>query len=363
MDEFEKNMQSKKWNLTLNNPKSCDLSHEKIAEILHLFKPTYFCMADEIATTGTYHTHVFLYSTSPIRFGTVKKRFPVAHIEKAVGTVKENRDYIAKEGKWADTAKAETKVEGTFFEFGTPPSESEEKSPKMYQILQSVKDGCSTAEIVEENPSFCLQTQKIDQLRDTIDGEAFRKRTREVAVHYLYGETGTGKTESIFQKHGLSEVYRITDYGGANGVRFDDYQAHKIVLFQNFEGQIPIDAMLNYLDIYPLMLPARFHNKVACYTTVYITSDIPLEEQYNFMKRYKPHKWKAFQNRINTVTKFSKDGSKKTMEVFYDNGRKVPDSAEDDSEGSLEETDCAANVLGEDCPADGLFDGGYFCSE
>ena len=120
------NTQSRKWMLTINNPQTCELDHDRIREILSLFSPDYFCMADEIATTGTYHTHIFLYSASPIRFNTVKNRFPTAHIEKALGTAQENKDYIQKSGKWEETEKAETSVEGTFYEFGVMPSESEE---------------------------------------------------------------------------------------------------------------------------------------------------------------------------------------------------------------------------------------------
>lgn len=79
------NAQSRKWTLTINNPLDAGLTHEAIAGILARFSPDYFCMADEIATTGTFHTHIFLYSPSPIRFSTLKNRFPVAHIEKAYG--------------------------------------------------------------------------------------------------------------------------------------------------------------------------------------------------------------------------------------------------------------------------------------
>ena len=118
-------VQSRKWNLTINHPADCGMDHAAIIERLHLFRPAYFCLADEISTTGTYHTHIYIFSHSPMRFSTVKRRFPTAHIEKANGTSKENRDYIRKEGKWAETAKVETSVEGTFLEFGELPSEAE----------------------------------------------------------------------------------------------------------------------------------------------------------------------------------------------------------------------------------------------
>lgn len=63
--------------------------------------------------------------------------------------------------------------------------------------------------------------------------------------------------------------------------------------------------MLNYLDIYPLMLPARFNDKVACYDTVYITSNISLSEQYSEVQHYKPETWKAFIRRINFLVEYT----------------------------------------------------------
>ena len=114
--------QSRRWSLTINNPKDCGLDHDTIIERLHLFHPRYFCLADEIGESGTYHTHIYLFSHSPIRFSTIKNRFPPAHIEKSMKGSVANRDYITKSGKWADTKKVETSVEGTFFEFGDIPT-------------------------------------------------------------------------------------------------------------------------------------------------------------------------------------------------------------------------------------------------
>lgn len=124
--------QSRKYILTINDPREHGFDHDLIIDRMHLFHPRYFCLADEIATTGTYHTHAFLLGYSPIRFSTVKRRFPTAHIEAAHGSAKENRDYVRKEGKWGETAKAETSVAGTFFEFGELPTEAEETAPKMH---------------------------------------------------------------------------------------------------------------------------------------------------------------------------------------------------------------------------------------
>ena len=301
---YESNTQSRKWQLTINNPQDHGMTHDVIIDRAQKFNPDYFCMADEIGACGTYHTHVYLYSTSHMRFGTLKRRFPTAHIEKAIGTSQENRDYMRKEGKWAETAKAETRVEGTFKEFGVLPDEASEKSPKMAQLMQDVKDGYSTTEIIENDPSFAFKINDIDALREKLLFEKFRKENRPMKVNYLFGDSGTGKTRSIYEKHSPEDVYRITDYSGQSGARFDDYHGEPVIVFEEFHSQVPISAMLNFLDIYPLRLPARYRDRVACFDTVYITSNIPLEQQYQEIQRKELETWHAFLRRIHTVTEF-----------------------------------------------------------
>lgn len=303
------NPQSKRWLLVINNPQDCGLDHERLKEILSLFHPLYYCMADEIANTGTYHTHIYLFTHSPVRFSTLKNRLPTAHMEKAYGSSRENRDYITKSGKWADTDKAETSVAGTFFEFGELPTEAEEKSPVMHQLLQSVKEGMTNTEIIEQTPSMAFHIRDIDVLRQTLLAERYAVENRKVEVTYLYGSTGAGKTWGIFERHDPRSIYRVTNYRTARGVFFDGYHGQDVLVFEEFHSQIPVEDMLNYLDIYPLSLPARYSDRVACYTKVYFTSNIPLEEQYQDIQRYQLETWRAFLRRVQNVIEYLPDGT------------------------------------------------------
>lgn len=306
---MENNTQSRKWALVINNPLEAGLDHAAIREILYRFSPAYFCMADEIATTGTYHTHIFLFSPSPMRFSTVKNRFSTAHIEKAYGSAKANRAYILKEGHWADTDKAETSVSGTFEEWGDLPAEKEEEAPEMFKLIQDLRAGKSVMEIIEDNPKLAFRIREIETLRQAILEEKYSAENRALEVTYLYGASGTGKTRGIFEKHDRKSICRITDYGGRNGVRFDAYHCQDVLVLEEFHSQIPISAMLNYLDIYPLTLPARYTDRTACYTKVYITSNIPLEEQYRDIQRYQMETWRAFLRRVQNVIEYLRDGS------------------------------------------------------
>ena len=315
------NTQSRKWTMVINNPLEAGLDHNAIIEILHKFSPAYFCIADEIAATGTYHTHVFLYAPSPMRFSTIKNRFPTAHIEKAYGSAVDNRDYITKSGKWAGMDKSETSIPDTFVEWGTLPSEKEEQAPEMFRLMQELREGKSTMEIIEGRPNLAFRIREIEMLRQVILSEKYSVENRPLEVSYLFGASGAGKTWGIFHQNDPREVCRITDYGGRNGVRFDAYRCQDILVFEEFHSQIPITAMLNYLDIYPLTLPARYNDRVACYTKVYITSNIPLEEQYQDIQRHQLETWRAFLRRIHVVREYLRNGS--VQEAVYGTKRQA----------------------------------------
>ncbi len=303
------NSQSRKWTLVINNPLDCGFDHNRICNILMRFFPDYFCIADEIATTGTFHTHIFIYSHSPIQFSTLKGRFPIAHIEKAYGNAKENRDYIQKSGKWANYDKAETGVEGSFYEYGELPKERDENSPKMSRLIENVRDGKKNTEIIDDSPEFAFRIKDIDILRQTLLSEKYTTENRELTVTYIFGASGTGKTSGIYKRHNATDICRITNYRTGKGISFDGYFGQDILVFEEFNSQIPIEDMLNYLDIYPLYLPARYNDKIACYSTIYITSNIPLNEQYKDVQIYRPETWRAFLRRIHKVIEYRQDGS------------------------------------------------------
>lgn len=303
------NSQSRKWALVINNPSEAGLDHSSIQKILHMFSPAYYCMADEISSTGTYHIHLFFYAPSPVRFATIKNRFPTAHIEKAYGTVQENREYIRKEGRWADTDKAETSVPGTFEEWGEAPPERAEKHPEMFRLVQNIRDGLTTTEIIDDNPAMAFRVHDIDLLRQTLTAEKYTVENRPLEVTYLYGASGVGKTRSIYSANDPRSIYRVTNYRSTRGISFDGYTGQDVLVFEEFCSQIPIEDMLNYLDIYPLFLPARYNDKTACYTKVYITSNSPLENQYWAEQQTRPETWKAFLRRIHTVVEYLPDGS------------------------------------------------------
>jgi hypothetical protein len=302
--------QNRKYLLTIQNPDISGFTHDVITDILASMNVTYFCMADERATTGTLHTHVFLYRKGAIRESTIRRKFPAVHFNYCLGTCVHNRDYVMKAGKWANDPKAGTCIPGSFEEHGKVPDERQEKDPILCDIISDIETGKSTADIIKENPKFLFRSNDISILRETLTSEEFMHKHRELQVNYYYGATGAGKTRKIFDSHNFSDIYRITNYGTTNnGVRFDGYHGQSVIVFEEFASQIPISDMLNYLDRYPVSLPARYSDRVACYTTVYITSNMPLSSQYYVAQKQTRSVWLAFLRRINNVIEFLPDGT------------------------------------------------------
>ena len=304
------NKQSRKWLLTIQKPTACGLTCDYINSTLQgLLSIDYYCFCREIATTGTEHMHIFVYSSSPIRFRTIKNRFPLAHLDKAYGSCKENRDYLRKEGKWANTKKAETSIDGSFQEYGQLPNEGKEKSPQKSELIELIQSGLTTAQIIKNNPNYVFRTNDINILRETLLSEKYAYENRDVKVDYIYGDTGVGKSRYIFEQHAAIDICRVTNYGTKiNAVKFDGYHGQDILVFEEFHHQIPLPDMLNLLDIYPLQLPARYSDRTACYHQVYIISNIPLDAQYVDVQSFDKKTWNAFIRRISSIKEFQVGG-------------------------------------------------------
>lgn len=297
--------QSRKWLLTFNNPDKYGTDHDNIRAALSIIKDVaYWCMCDEVGEQGTYHTHLFLYRKNPMRFSMIKNKFPTAHIDFCRGTCLENRDYIRKEGKYRDTDKAETNLPGTFEEYGECPVEEQGKRNDLTQLYDMIKDGMSNYDILESNPNYMLQIDKIEYCRQTVREEEFKNRFRELTVEYWFGDTGQGKTRTVMERYGYGNVYRVTNYK----YPFDGYRGQDVIVFEEFHDSLKIQEMLTYLDGYPLDLPCRYNNKVACYTKVYLLSNVPFEEQYRGIFREYPETFRAFRRRISCIKEFGKSG-------------------------------------------------------
>lgn len=300
-----KDSQSRKWQITINNPVEKGYTHDKLKEIVSdMSSVIYWCMSDEIGENQTYHTHVYIQGRGGIRFSTIKSKFDGGHFEMAKGTAQENMEYVSKSGKWKNDKKSDTSVAGTFEEFGELPIERQGRRNDIDDLYFMLKEGLSDYEILEQMPENMIHIDKFDKVRQMLRYEQYKTTFRNLETIYIYGDSGVGKTRSVMEKYGYENVYRVTDYSHP----FDNYRGQDVVILEEFRSSFPIQDMLNYLDGYPCELPCRYNNKYACFTKVYICTNLSLPEQYKNTQREYPSTWLAFLRRIKNVCKLSPSG-------------------------------------------------------
>lgn len=301
--------QSRKYIVTINNFLEHGYTRENLREKLKSLKSlVYYCAAEERGLeTGTHHIHIYIVFSSGVRFSTMKNIFSLGgDIQSARGSSSENRDYVSKSGKWEHDEKGDTSIEGTFEEYGEMPEEHQGVGGEEAAVIERIRDGATNADILREFPHYLRGLRDVEYVRQTLRAEEYRDKWRDLTTVYIWGTTGAGKTRYVMDGYGYANIYAVNDYRHP----FDGYAGESVILFDEFVSGFRIQAMNNYLDGYPLALPARYSNKQACYDRVFIVSNLDLRDQYTFERLNQPEVWAAFIRRIHKVIRFMPDGSK-----------------------------------------------------
>ena len=293
-EEFNNSdFQSRRYSLTINNPSETDEEFKTYLENLEHIK--YFMFQRENGEeTHTEHFQVFLIFTIGKRFSTIKKLFPKAHIEKAKGSNIQCRDYCS---------KSDTRISGPyeFREFA-----EERARTDLNGFIELIKNGASDLELLDLYPTQFLRNSKmVTQIRHIyLEAKNNDKRKENFICVYIYGKSRVGKTSALFDFYGNTNAYFIKDY---NRFPFDNYKNQDVVVFDEYRSQIELSLFLNLLDVYPIELSCRYHNKIGNYTKVFVVSNWNFEKQYSYTKLNDCDSYKAFISRFHFILNFTKN--------------------------------------------------------
>lgn len=242
-----------------------------LKKIIDSYSPFQFLVLqlESGVSTGYKHYQAYIEFENPRSFESIRKILPFVHIEKRLGTQKEAYDYCTKD---------DTRLHGPF-EFGTKPYfNSKSKSDgKKAEFIKAVLNGSSNLDLLLNFPTiyserFINEIKKAANIRDK-----FELENRDIEVSYIFGPAGSGKSTFIRSLHEVDDIYVVSDY---EKYPFDNYNGQSVLIFEEYRSNLPLSMMLQYLDRYPLMLPARYGNKIAKFTKVYFTSNWRFEQQY-----------------------------------------------------------------------------------
>ena len=244
---------------------------------------------------GYLHYQIYIENPAPIRFSTLKAKLPNCHLEQRRGTRKQALEYVT---------KAETRTGGIFGRGDINVNDERGKRNDIAEIAQMIKDGATDNEIFEAYPDRYFKFYKnIDMLRQ-LHVRQNSTGWKKIKVIYIFGETRSGKTRYVMEKHSPSDIYRTTEYEFG---WIDGYRGEKVLVLDEYRSNLKISSILDYTDGYIERIHGRNYPRQVCYDTVYIISNWKLDEQYPNVQKDKPADWQAFLARIDEVYEF-KDG-------------------------------------------------------
>jgi len=208
----------------LVNALKCEVTEDKVK---------YFIIGLEICpTTQKEHLQGYIYYVNPRSFSSIKKKYPRAHIEAALGTPKQASEYCMKEGAY---------IEG-----GELPQQGSRSD--LDEVRDILKTTGKMSDVVEKATSY----QSV-RMAEAILKYKEKPRDFKPEVLWFHGATGTGKSKEAYEILG-DECYTCL----STGKWFEGYDAHENVLIDDMRRDfMKFHELLRLLDRYAMRVECK----------------------------------------------------------------------------------------------------------
>lgn len=204
-------------------------------------------------TTQRPHLQGWLQWNNPRQVGEFWLTFGHPHIQPRRGTVEHNQLYTSKENDYE--------------EFGTPPNQG--KRTDWTTAVEQLRTQ-RVVDVVDTQPHLLPAIRALERYQ-TLARQP--PKDRDVRTIYVHGRSGCGKSRSLHQAYPDA-------YWKPQGDWWDGYEGQAVVVLDDYYGDQPYAQLLRVLDRYPLRLPVKGGFVPAAFTTVVITSNARLDDQY-----------------------------------------------------------------------------------
>ena len=237
------------------------------------------------------HIQGMLVFKNPIHWSTFCRLFPLADFSSIKASNTQARQYCTKE---------ETRIAGPF-ELG---EFTEERSrTDIREFMSLIEVGGTNTDLMTLFPNLYVQNmKKIDDLRAVKKYDIYSRTKRKVEVTYIYGKPGLGKSTYLDNLYSFEDMYLVDTYDLS---AFTYYSTQDVLVLDEFTGQFAIPTMNKFLDTRPVKLRGLNSLKWACYTKVYIISNLSLSQLYKHEQESTPDIYNAFLRRIDNIIHFT----------------------------------------------------------
>lgn len=258
------NTKARRFQLTLNEVEKYPILFEYLTS-LNTLKYLLSC-EEEAPTTGHKHIHIFVAFSNLIRLSI--KKCCGAHIEKCLGSVQQNIDYIKKDGKILD-------------EVGEVPRER--GGSHTVSQLASIENP-DDIEWREYNTWKKIRDEKANDIKIT---DWYKP---DIKVTYIWGDSGVGKSKYARDKcieEGIDTV-NVVKHSGDFWIGVGNA---KCAIYDDFRpSDMKPSEFINFIDYNKHTLNIKGGSKQNEYTRIFITSVIDPQYMYSGMISDEPRK-------------------------------------------------------------------------
>lgn len=261
-----KNTRHRRWFLTVPAEGEKGVSKDEIEDALAPYESYLGQLEQGEGGTNYRHWQLVLCHSEPVRFSTLRRKLPTAHLE-PVRDLRAALAYVQKED--TRVPDAEPLVKGKI-----SPGPGQGHRSDLDELRRRILDGQETAdELILSDSGAWRHSRLVGDLVGARDRHRQEGKLRDVQVRVVFGDTGTGKTRATLDGlQSLGSVCRVTHWGAG---AFDGYDGQDAIIFDEFAGQPPLTELLTWLDTYPVALPARYRPRQAAFVRVVLCANAP----------------------------------------------------------------------------------------
>lgn len=256
----------RRWMLTVPAEGEKGVSRAELEDALERYASYLGQLEQGEGGTNYRHWQLVLVNDEPIRFSTLRRRLPTAHVE-PVRDLRASLAYVQKDDTRVEDEKPLVKGE-------IKPGPGQGHRSDLDALRARILQGQETADdLILSDSSAWRHSRLVGDLVSARDRNRQEGKLRDVQVRVVFGDTGTGKTSAgLDGLHRLGTVCRVTHWGSG---AFDGYDGQDSLVLDEFAGQPHIEELLTWLDVYPVALPARYRPRQAAFVRVVLCSNAP----------------------------------------------------------------------------------------
>lgn len=254
----------RRWILTVPAEGEKGVTRDELEQVLAPYDSYLGQLERGEGGTDYLHWQLVVVHAEPIRFSTLRKKLPTAHLE-PVRDLRASLAYVQKEDTRVEDEPALCKGE-------IKPGPGQGHRSDLDALRARILDGQETAdELILSDSGAWRHSRMVGDLVTARDRARLGAALRTVRVRVIYGDTGTGKTLAAIEGlRRLGSVCRVTHWGSG---AFDGYDSQESLILDEFAGQPALSELLTWLDVYPVDLPARYRARPAAYSRVVLCTN------------------------------------------------------------------------------------------